>query len=355
VGSSSSSIDCYLNCTLPARTVDKRITSLRENICALLRGSGTRQQLEAVVAVCHSLALTHLRSKGAAWRMMNFHGLDLPDLAYDCIADLFQRDENGSLTELLGYFNHLEIETVDSPEVLVHLRRLVFSKVSKNLSGLIAETDSYFFRTTRNIRNAIVSTGKFEEIDRFGAPTLKPRGTDPLLDRPMFVDKELAQLVWSSHSFSTDVPAFIDRLYDAVCSQTDHCRLLYLLPIVALLKEASEKQLQKEHGTTEPDALTDDEARRLVGEARKETDRKFREAYVVKGKVSSADFAAYLGAIENCLAGQISTDDSDGPALFASLQSKIGGLSEEQYRVVHRARVEYMARYMRARVAHYLK
>jgi hypothetical protein len=351
-------LDPYLpisNSNSSSFAVDDRVTSLREHLLALLGGSESRQQLESVVAVCHSLALTHIRSKRSAWKMMDFHGLKLPDLAYDCIADLFQRGDDGSLPELRDYFAVLDIENADSPEILVHLRRIVFAKANKRLSQLVAETDSYFFRTTRNIRNALKTTGKFIEIDRFGEPTLLPQYCDPLFYLPMYLEEELAQLVWSNYSSSTNIPTFVERLYQAVSSETSRCRLIPLLSIVALIKEATGKEYRTDEGRHFSDELTDDAVHKLITDARKETDRKFRKAYVAKGKVSPEDFAAYLNAIESLLTEQMSADDRDNLSLFSSLQQELPELAEPEYRDKHRARIEYMARHMREKVARYLR
>lgn len=335
--------------------MDNRITSLRENLIALLDGSESRRQLEAVVAVCHSLALAHIGSKGSAWKMMEFHGLRPSDLAYDCIADLFQRGNDASLPELRDYFARLDITNVDSPEILVHLRRLVFSKTNKSLSRLIAETDSFFFRTTRNIRNALKSTGKFIEIDRFGEPTLLPQDCDPLLHLPLYLEEELAQLVWGNYSSSTNIPKFVERLHEAVTTQESRSRLIPLLTVVSLIKEATAKQYRIDEGKPCFDELTDDVVRKLVADARKETDRKFRKTYVAIGKVSAEDFTAYLNAIEGLLTAQMITNDAHDVSLFSSLQQECPGLTDSEYREKHRARIEYMARHMREQVAEYVR
>jgi hypothetical protein len=335
--------------------LDSRITSLRVDLLALLEGSESRQHLESVVAVCHSLALSHLRSKGGAWKMMDFHGLNQGDLAYDCIGDLFRRDEQGHLAELRDYFAQLELDTADSSEILVHLRRLVFAKTNKNLSRLIAETDSFFFRTMRNIRNAVASTGKFVEMDRFGEIMISPQGSDQLLHLPMLVEEELAQLVWGTYSLSMNVPMFIGHLHNAVCAQQNHCRLVPLLPLVSLLKEASEKRPVADERDDQPQALSYDDVREIVTAARKQTDRKFHRAYVDKGKVTETEFLAYLNTIENILIARVMSDYGHDLSLCSSLQQELQGLTESQYRESHRARIEYMARYMHQRIAERLK
>jgi hypothetical protein len=339
--------------TLP--TVDTRIISLGTDVRALLQGTGSREQLEAVVAVCHALALTHLRAKASAWKMMDFHGLTQSDLAYDCVGDLFRQDENGCLGELVRYFEPLGIELTDSAGILVHLRRLVFAKVNTNLSRLIAETDSFFFRTMRNIRNAVANSTIFEEVDRFGSLTLVPRTCDPLWNLPAYPDDEFAQVVWSGLRGAPAMPALMKVLHSTVCRQDRYCRTIPLLHLVTLIKEASEQQHRTEASGGAVETVDENAARELIAEARDATARKFRSTYVEKGKVSQSQFTSYLNAIEKILMIRIAEGEGTELSLFTSLRTEIGGLSEEQYRSVHRTRVEYMARFMHQRIAEQLK
>ena len=66
-------------------------SDLRSNICAIVAGNQSRQQLNAFLRVCHALATTTLRRKiAAAMLQSRFSYASYADMAYDCIADLLQ-------------------------------------------------------------------------------------------------------------------------------------------------------------------------------------------------------------------------------------------------------------------------
>ncbi|MBK7259231.1 MAG: hypothetical protein IPI01_15790 [Ignavibacteriae bacterium] len=336
-------------------TVDDRVTSLQENLSALLDGRATRQQVDAVIAVCHALALTHVRSKRSAWRMMEFHGVSHADLAYDCIAELFRRDDAGVFTDLQAFFKDLSPGTADSAEILVHLRRLVFAKTNRTLSRLIADTDSLFFRITRNVRLAASMSGLFEETERFGETLLVPAGIDPQYHLPYLADARLAQVVWNAYSLSALIPVFMSRLHEALAGVHDACRVIPLMPVVLLIKEVHEGHYAHRESAVRPDALAEDAALEIVAVARRETGERFQREYVGKGKVTLEEFTAYLNAIQSILVTRIAEDAGNELSLFSALKGELGDVAEECYKRMHRSRIEYMARYMHQRVAEHLK
>jgi hypothetical protein len=338
-----------------SRPADHRIIALRDNLVALLNHEGSREHLDGVVAVCHALALTHVRTKASAWKMMDFHGLSPSDLAYDCIADLFRQDEQGFLPELARYFAPLDLDNADSAEALVHLRRLVFARVNITLSQLIAETDSFFARTMRNCRNAVAASDKFTEIERFGDLLLVPTGCDPLWHMPPPSDEALGRLIGNNVAASDSMPAFMARIHNDMCAQNAHCRVIPLLLFIAQIKALSEHRHRIAQSDIAPEQIDESAVRDLVANARAATARKFQSAYVANGKVSAEEFSSYLNAIEAALMQKIFSGDGEDPSLFASLQKEIAGLSEQQYRSVHRSRVEYMARFMHGRIAEHMR
>jgi len=115
--------------------------NLRENITAVMSGLHTRAQLNGFVSACHALALAFLRSKRSVGLLADAEGLKLPDLAYDCIADLFQKSESGDFVRIRAYFGGLDIDRVTDEELLTYLRRLVFSLVNQGVFRLYHEVD----------------------------------------------------------------------------------------------------------------------------------------------------------------------------------------------------------------------
>jgi hypothetical protein len=82
---------------------------LRENVLSILSGTVSNGQLNTLIRTCHSLAFAFLARKKAAGLLQDFHGLNVSDLAYDSIAELFERDGSGRLVLLDAYFSALPV------------------------------------------------------------------------------------------------------------------------------------------------------------------------------------------------------------------------------------------------------
>ena len=155
---------------IPARL----LAGLRENLRFMLAGSHSPAQLNCVVAVAHALATSFLLSKRSAGRLSVLHGLNHSDLAYDCIADIFQLNEGGTYVQLSAYFAGINLKLASEEETLAHLRRLVFSKVNHGIFRLYSESDPVLAKILRNIKLAIASLGSFVELQRFDESCIAP-------------------------------------------------------------------------------------------------------------------------------------------------------------------------------------
>ena len=148
-------------------------SDLRSRIKAVVDGSQSPEQLNVVIRACLALASELLQRKCGSHRLSETLGLHGDDLAYDCIADLFQRDERGRLLQLQAYFLGVDLDQLSDAEVLIFLRKLVYSRVNQSLFRMYQEADPAFHKILRNIKLAVQSLNQFRELDRFGNHPLR--------------------------------------------------------------------------------------------------------------------------------------------------------------------------------------
>ena len=130
------------------------LKNLRENLFAILFNSYTETQLNELIALCHAItsaSLKHIISDGSI--KQEYLGLRRFDIAYNCIADLFRKDDAGNLVQFQAYFKSFSARELSDAELLAHLRRIVRRKRIKVFSGFI--------------RKAILLWGRFSAISRF--------------------------------------------------------------------------------------------------------------------------------------------------------------------------------------------
>ncbi len=128
-----------------------------------------------VIAVCHAIACAFLKNTiidGSTKQV--YLGIQRNDVAYDCIADLFQKDEKGNYVKLQAFFNSLNIQSLSNQEILSHLRRIVSSRVNQGLFRIYQEAYPSLGKIIRNIKVSIQVVNNFNETERFGEIYISP-------------------------------------------------------------------------------------------------------------------------------------------------------------------------------------
>jgi hypothetical protein len=92
------------------------------------------------------------------------------------------------------------------------------------------------------------------------------------------------------------------------------------------------------------DPFTVSEILTLVQSACSEVLGRMAAEYVDSGKVEREMFRKYTLVVEKNVALRFTGEESDGHSLFCGLKSLVPSLSEAEYRVTHRARLEYLSR-----------
>ena len=186
------------------------VPDLRTWIEAAVENTLTLQQLKALVGLCHSMAAVALRRKIAPVMLdTGVHGTNYRDLAYDCIAELFQQGEDGSLLQIRAYFQGIDREAASDQELLTHLRRIVFTKVNHGVVRFYGEADPDLGKILRNIKLSIQVLCNFTVVERFGDTFLLPAFSPPLEDLPPFGREELESELRKDARRDDHVPAML--------------------------------------------------------------------------------------------------------------------------------------------------
>lgn len=150
---------------------NKKLTKIVKCICT---GQYKEYDLVDFVNLLQKISLSYLKyqeviGKHIRWERDN-NSNELEDLALDCVAGLFMRNDKGEFVQLIKYFKpYLDsIEEMDEVEVLVLLRRLVIKKTKQELSRIFKERDPEGAKIVRNIKVAIKSCSDFASFKEMG-------------------------------------------------------------------------------------------------------------------------------------------------------------------------------------------
>ena len=315
------------------------------------------RQLKKFVDVCTALAVTFLKSKFSVGKLnLQVIGLNIYDLAHDCISDLFQRDETGKLIQLEAYFSGIPFDETPDEELLAHLRRLIFAKVNQSLFRIYNEVDPSLGKIYRNIRLAVNTLGNFTEVIRFGEPHLLPSFCDPLEHLPPVEACTLEQELISSSKKNARIPEMISALSLFLRNQNECSRLVPVMTAAMVIRSVFEKRVEIEtHAVPADQRLTLDDALATVSRVCRDTKREMMPRYVLKKKVDPHMFENFFNAIEHNLVEVLIGGNGQPESLYNSLKKFIPEMSEEEYKKNHKNKLAYLCRLTRKQIVAELK
>jgi hypothetical protein len=319
---------------------------LRKTILSVLEDTPSEEQVTRLVRVCHALACPFVASKCyQAPPALLPGGLTASDIAYDCIGDLFRRDERGTLIQVRAYFAAIEISEANDTELLMHLRRLVFSSVNQGMYRLYKQMDPGFAKILRNVKLAVATLKNFIEVERFGEPHIVPAMVDPLFHCPPFeasvLERELSPLVTGSQS----VPSLLAALSLVLRQQREFSRSVALTTVTSVFRSIYARGQADEQSTVNPhDSIMQEQVRQAIHRAAQEAVNRVLPAYSKEPGWSAEYAVAYQHVVEQNLALRLLESDGVDFSYYAGMHAKLPALTKEEYRATHKNRVEYVGR-----------
>lgn len=329
---------------------------IKKNIASVVSSQPDRLAVRALVDQSYRFAFAYLRQKVRRGRLRpELFGLSLEDLALDCFADLFQRNEEGHFEQIATYFESIQWRKLQDEELYMALRRLVFSKVNDGLFQRYRGMDASLAKIIRNIKNAVKANPNLslvrhkrelwlvaasEGADLTLHPTAPPEILEAFLASRLSRSDELRTVVDSFVQFTEERPFYANGYPLTAFAQT-------LRSAYVCVGEAS--AFEEEQGFPVYEV---EEAIHLTTRSVKSD---MHGSYVAKGKVNGPIFEAYFSAVRDILNAQFISDAPPVDSYFDALKSYIPELSKPYYRQEHRYRLEYLAKLARGRLLHYLK
>jgi hypothetical protein len=141
----------------------------------IVQGGYTQGELVEFINLVQKISLSYLKYQEVIGKHIRWErrgkSSELEDMAIDCVAGLFMRNDGNEFVQLRRYFgpyldSHVMLNDV---ELLIMLRRLVIKKTKQELSRIFKERDPEGAKIIRNIRVAVKNAkdlGIFREMGR---------------------------------------------------------------------------------------------------------------------------------------------------------------------------------------------
>ena len=341
----------------------KSTTSHKNLLTAILSGAYTPLDVREFVQLCYTLALPLIRKKIVSGKLnLDMMRLKEVDIVYDCLADLFRRDEQGRFVEIESYFRRHGIEHAESgqssgEELLLALRRMVFFKVNKNIIRLYSEVDPVLGKVLRNLKLAVEKTKLFREEDRFGETFLAPASSDLLPSRapiPLEVAERQFTRVVLLHD---NVMMMVKKLHQIMLDQQEYQRVIPLVGAALMFKKVYTLgwEAQEELVSSAEQTMASREIAGLAQQVCKTLQQKMRQTYIQKEKMTEELFQKYLLAVQDIVVNEFDGLGDGDVSYFERLKLHLPNLTKELYREKHRKVLEYLAKTAKTAMRNELK
>ncbi len=137
---------------------NENLTQLVYNLCC---GNYCQNELIQFINLAQKISISYLKYQETLGKRISSNTpeaeLELSDLALDCIAELFARDENQHFPHLKKYYltKFSENPHLTDEETLILTRRLIVRKTKQELSRIFRDRDPEGAKIVRNIKVAI--------------------------------------------------------------------------------------------------------------------------------------------------------------------------------------------------------
>ena len=301
------------------------------------------------------MAVASLKMKAGSFRFFMLRDEKLEDLAWDFIADLFQKNRAGNLIVLEEYFSGMDLKKLTDTDMERELRRLVSSKVDDNIFRYYGERDPSLKKIIRNLKLAIKERDCTKSVCyRDGMIVVSEcTQTDLSLMPSDFMQIRLCTRL----SEKMMIPDILIEVINILDLQEEYQKQFPLVTLAAIIRESfvllQDTQKEKENPQVYTNLL-EEELDIFLGKSISKVKDDLLSKYVKRGKGSREEMDIYFQT-----AGDIVKSDYSGYrkslSQFEELKKRKADLDYEHFREKHRSLLEYVVKLVREDLLHSFK
>lgn len=316
---------------------------LTDTVSGIRNGDADRREIDQFVALCHRMAVAYLGKKARGGQLdPDFFGLDLEDLAMDCIASLFERDGEGRFVQLQDYFED-KVDPDTPNEVLVsHTRRLIFSKVEQELFELYGEVDHTLSKIIRNLKRAAKGRSDVDLGRRHGDLWLTfPEDGRGEESRPVIPGELLEARITGCLHAHVNAPEILDTVHVILTDQKIYRQAVPISTLARAVRDGLGRMQESSDG--EPsgsERLGEGEIWEMIEASVTTVRKEKRNSYVGRGKLREQTYEQYFDTVHDVLVDRFLKSRTDR-TFFSHLTDRCD-VDREEYLENHRTRLEYL-------------
>ncbi|TVR29117.1 MAG: hypothetical protein EA390_10320 [Balneolaceae bacterium] len=307
-----------------------------------------RRDVNRLIKTSYNIALSYLNMKSASKNSFFLREENIEDLAWDFIADLFQKDEEGNLVAIQSYFRSCKLDELSEESSLIELRKLVFTKVDDNIFRFYGEKDPSLRKIIRNIKLAVKDQECKNRVCYRDGYLIVGDVEEP--SGPMMPYDFMSIRLCSRLRENYQIPDVIIEVIDIINSQNEYRKRFSLVGLASIIRESYVLLQDDEFNTfTNPKAvnnLFEKEFDIFLDDSVDKVKTTVGDRYIKKGKLKKEYLNLYFRAASDIVRNDFK-EELESSSQYERLKSYVNDLDYEQYRENHRPVLEYIVKLIR--------
>lgn len=326
---------------------------LKELLSCFINGNISHSELTDLVHLSRAIIQSYLGYVKTSITQLCLHqGLTATDLAYDCIAEAFARNEQNKFPQIDNFIGslHQKLEDIPETDLFLAFKQFLICIADAQLARLYAQADPAGAKIHRNLRDNI-KTSNFLQLEKdFRGIVIKPKNVDTLNYRELFPIDEFERELSNRLDHQPSTPEFIHELYNILITQETYRRSMTLVEVTQIFKKVFQRDFEPiDVESFSVEGLTEFEIDRIRMQVELALKEKILLTYLAKGKVNRKEAEALFAAISDILEDWCSGEESQ-PSLFGYLNEHLP-MNEEIYESTLRPKMEYLLKIAREEFA----
>ncbi|MBI5476361.1 MAG: hypothetical protein HY964_06460 [Ignavibacteriales bacterium] len=319
----------------------------------LLKGEIDHRELAELVHISRSIIENYLRYfRQSVVRLSLHQGLTISDLAYDCIAETFSKDENDNYQKLINFSKALNNDLTQLPEIEIFLayKSFLTCLADAQLARLYAQSDPAGAKIHRNIRDTIKNSDSLLIVKDYRGLVVKLKD-NPAERLNEFPQEEFEREFMINVDHQRTIPELLNVCREILVGQNKYRTSISLVDVVQIFRKIyqSDHTLIEEEDVFASEGLTKFEIEQLCSEVLLFLKEKIFLTYLARGKVDRKSAEAIYTAFRDMLEDWCYGEESKS-SIFEYLKVHIQ-IDDNQYEEIYRTKMEYLLKIAREEFA----
>jgi hypothetical protein len=322
---------------------------LKPYLRKILNSSIAEVELTEFVHICRSIVqpyLLYIRSSIST--LCTQQGLTITDLAYDCIADMFLRDNQNKFVKIENFANSLNenIDRISDINLFLAFKSFVTCIADAQLARLYSQADPTGSKIYRNLRDVVRTSAFFNLRKDLRGFILEPKNHEPQNHLSHFPMEELEKELSNRVGFQFSIKKFLTDLNDILMEQTQYRCSIPLYDLVQVLKKLHYDNFDPP-SETQPlsiEGLQQFEIEQICRQVETVLKEKIILTYFTKGKIDRRQAEAICSAFHDMICDWRLNEEKF--ALFSYLKRYLD-IDEATFEETLRSKMEYLLKIAR--------